>query len=97
MLSADLLVISHELSKIWERSHTFVETPLMKMIDTVSDTVLKFKSNKILKIQKDLVSQIDEAYKADDTEKVGRLLKRHADLSEALGQISKKLGNRILL
>jgi len=97
LISADLLVSSHELSKIWERSHTFVETPIMKLNESVADAVLKFKSNKILKIQKDLLQQIEEAYKANDIEKVGQLQKRHASLSVVLGLISRKLGNRILL
>lgn len=97
MLSADLLVISHELSTIWERSHTFVETPLMKMNDTVSDAVLLFKGNKILKIQKELRLLIEDAVKLNDVEKVGKLQKRHLELSKALREISMKLGERIVL
>ena len=40
---------------------------------------------------------LEEAVKANDTEKVLLLMKRYANLSVALGLISRKLGNRILL
>jgi hypothetical protein len=69
----------------------------MKLKELVSDAVLKFKGNKIIAIQKELRLLMDEAHKANDTEKVIQLLKRHATLSSALGLISKELGNRILL
>jgi hypothetical protein len=44
-----------------------------------------------------ILSQLEEAVKANDIEKVLMLQKRYANLSVALGAISRKLGNRILL
>jgi DNA primase len=96
-LSADLLADSHELSKIWKDKQTYVETEEMKLKEIVGDAVLKFKSDKILKIQKELKILLEEAQKANDTEKMQQLMKRYANLSVVLGIISKKLGNRILL
>jgi hypothetical protein len=40
---------------------------------------------------------LEEAVKANDMERVLTLQKRYANMSVALGLISKKLGNRILL
>ena len=40
---------------------------------------------------------LEEAVKANDTEKVLQLQKRYSVLSSALGEISRQLGNRILL
>ena len=40
---------------------------------------------------------LEEAVKANDIEKLLLLQKRYANLSAALGVISRKLGNRILL
>jgi hypothetical protein len=40
---------------------------------------------------------LEEAVKANDTERVLLLQKRYSNLSTALGLISRKLGNRILL
>jgi DNA primase len=96
-LSADLLADSHELSRIWKDKQTFVETEEMKLRDIVGDVVLKFKSDKIIIIRKEIMTQLEEAVKANDIEKVLTLQKRYANLSVALGAISRKLGNRILL
>jgi DNA primase len=96
-LSADLLADSHELSRIWKDKQTFVETEEMKLKDIVGDVVLKFKSDKIIIIRKEIMAQLEEAVKANDIEKVLLLQKRYSNLSVALGAISRKLGNRILL
>jgi len=96
-LSADLLADSHELSRIWKDKQTFVETEEMKLKEIVGDAVLKFKSDKIMIIRKEIMVQLEEAVKANDIEKVVQLQKRYSNLSVALGAISRKLGNRILL
>ena len=96
-LSADLLADSHELSRIWKDKQTFVETEEMKLKEMVGDAVLKFKSDKIMIIRKEIMVQLEEAVKANDSEKVLLLQKRYANLSVALGAISRKLGGRILL
>lgn len=96
-LSANLLSEPHQLSKIWKDKQTYVETEEMKLREIVGDAVLKFKSDKIIKIQKELKILLEEAQKANDSEKIQQLMKRYANLSVVLGIISKKLGNRILL
>jgi DNA primase len=96
-LSADLLADSHELSRIWKDKQTYVETEEMKLKEIVGDAVLKFKSDKIMIKRKEIMTLLEEAVKANDTEKVIMLQKRYSNLSVVLGLISKKLGNRILL
>ncbi len=96
-LSADLLADSHELSRIWKDKQTYVETEEMKLKEIVADAVLKFKSDKIMVIRKEIMVQLEEAVKMNDIERVLLLQKRYANLSVALGLISRKLGNRILL
>jgi DNA primase len=96
-LSADLLADSHELSRIWKDKQTYVETEEMKLKEIVGDAVLKFKSDKIIKMQKEIKLLLEEAQKDNDTEKMQHLMKRYSNLSVVLGLISKKLGNRILL
>jgi DNA primase len=95
--SAELLVDTYELSKIWKTKQTFVETEEMKLRDVVSDTVLKFKSDKIQKLRKEIMTQLEKAVKDNDIERVISLQKRHTSLSIALMAISRKLGDRILL
>ncbi len=96
-LSADLLADSHELSRIWKEKQTYVETEDMKLKEIVSDVVLKFKSDKIMILRKEIMIQLEEAVKSDDKERILLLQKRYANLSVALGLISRKLGGRILL
>jgi DNA primase len=96
-LSADLLADSHELSRIWKDKQTYVETEDMKLKEIVGDAVLKFKSDKIMIIRKEIMVLLEEAVKANDIEKVLLLQKRYTNLSVALGAISRKLGGRILL
>ena len=72
-LSADLLADSHELSRIWKDKQTYVETEEMKLKEIVADAVLKFKSDKIIKLQKELKILLEEAQKANDIEKVQQL------------------------
>ena len=96
-LSADLLADSHELSKIWSVKQTYVETEEMRLKDVVGDVVLKFKSDKINLKRKELMGLLEEAVKANDTGKVLQLQKRYSMLNLAMGEISKKLGGRIVL
>ena len=69
----------------------------MKLRDLVPDAVLKFKGDKIVAVRKEIMAQLEEASKQGDQEKVLKLQQRYANLSTALGMISKQLGNRILL
>jgi len=96
-LSADLLADSHELSLIWKNKQTFVETEEMKLKEIVPDAVLKFKSDKIIAARKEIMTLLEEAVKEGDKEKILALQQRYNTLSTALGQISRQLGNRILL
>lgn len=95
--SADLLSDSHELSNIWRNKQTYIETEADKYKEIVADAVLKFKSDKINSIRKKILHQIDEASKVNDTEKIVVLQKKYSMLSKALGQISRNLGDRIVL
>ena len=95
--SATLLADSYELSDIWRTKQTYVETETMKLKEIVPDSVLKFKSDKINILRKKILQQIDEASKANDTEKTISLQKKYNNLSKALSKISKSLGDRIVL
>ena len=69
----------------------------MKLKEITGDVVLKFKSDKIIVKRKEIMHLLEEAVKANDTEKILLYQKRYAALNTALGMISRKLGNRILL
>ncbi|MFH0841617.1 MAG: DNA primase [Bacteroidota bacterium] len=96
-LSADLLSDSHELSRIWRDKQTYVETEEMKLKDLVPDVVLKFKGDKIKVRLKEIMSQLEEAVRSGDHERILALQKKDQALKAALRMISEKLGNRIVL
>jgi DNA primase len=96
-VSADLLADSHELSDIWKTKQTYIETEVMLLRDIVPDTVLKFKGDKLKLERKKLLRQIEEASKANDTGKIESLQKKYSAISNALGRISKNLGDRIVI
>jgi len=95
--SAELLADHHELSRIWKEKHTFVETEEMKLKVMVPDALLKFKSDKLIAKRKEIMTELEEAARSGDNERINSLQLRYNNLSTALGQISRQLGNRIVL
>lgn len=96
-LSADILSDSYQLSRIWINKQAYVETEDMKLKDIVPDVVLKFKSDKIKIRLKDIMTQLEEAAREDDQEKILFLQKKDQTLKKALRTISDNLGKRIIL
>lgn len=70
-----------------EGKQTYVETEEMKLREIVSDAVLKFKSDKINILRKEIMLQLEEAVKNNDKERTILLQKRYSSLSVALGVI----------
>ena len=96
-LAADLLSEPHTLSKIFANKQTYVETEDMKLRDIVPDALLKFKGDKIKIRLKEIMSQLEEAVKSVDQERIHELQTRHQNLKAALKAISEKLGKRIII
>ncbi|MBS0010647.1 MAG: DNA primase [Bacteroidales bacterium] len=96
-ISADLLSESHVLSKIWSVRRAYVETEDMILKELVPECVLKFKSDKIQTMIKGLKKQLNEAQESKNTDAAKDLLKQYQVLSAMLGEISKALGDRIVL
>lgn len=96
-ISADLLSESHILSTIWTQHNAYVETEEEVLKELVSESVLKFKSDKIQGMLREIKKQINDSEAAKNTETTNDLLKQHQVLSAMLKEISKQLGNRIVL
>ncbi len=96
-LSADMLSESYVLSTIWTDRHAWVGTEDMVLKELVPETVLKFKSDKIQVMIKDLKKKLSDAQNDKNTESTNDILKQYQVLSAMLGEISKALGDRIVL
>jgi DNA primase len=91
----DMLTEQYHLSTIWSTHGAYVETEDMKLKEIVPETVLKFKSDKIKKMQKELRKAIVEA--AGDDEKVAELQEKYKVMTSLQKKISAGLGGRIVL
>ncbi len=96
-VSADMLSESYELSKIWSSKKSHVETEDMVLMELVPETVLKFKSDKIQIMIREVKEEIAKAQKEKDDDLLNESLKKYSLLNTMLGEISKNLGNRIIL
>ncbi|HVN58495.1 MAG TPA: DNA primase [Bacteroidales bacterium] len=95
-ISAGLLAEPYELSSIWRKKQTYVETESDKIKEIVEDAVLKFKRDKLSLMRDKIKPQLDAASKSGDIELVKTLMKKDAVLANAILRISKNLGNRII-
>lgn len=94
-MTVDLLTEKYQLSTIWKEKGTWVETEDMKLKVIVTDTVLKFKGDKIKIMQRDLQKAILEA--AGNEELTEQLLKKYKMMTTLQKEISTRLGDRIVL
>jgi len=91
----DMLTEQYHLSTIWSTHGAYVETEDMKLKEIVPETVLKFKSDKIKKMQKELRKAMVVA--AGDDEKVAELQEKYKVMTSLQKKISAGLGGRIVL
>ena len=94
-IAVDMLTEQYTLSRIWSSRGAYVETEEMKLKEIVPDTVLKFKSDKIKIMQKELRRAMTEA--AGDDEKIAALQERYKTMTSLQKKISSGLGGRIVL
>jgi DNA primase len=94
-LVVDMLTEQYTLSRIWGKHGAYVETEEMKLNEIVPDTVLKFKSDKIKMLQKEIRRAMAEA--GEDDEKVSALQEQYKAMTSLQKKISTGLGGRIVL
>jgi DNA primase len=94
-MAVDMLTEQYTLSRIWNSRGSYVETEDMKLREIVPDTVLKFKSDKIKVMQKELRRAMTEA--AGDDEKISALQEKYKVMTSLQKKISTGLGGRIVL
>jgi DNA primase len=91
-LAADLLSSSYDISKIWKRKDTFIETEEDKLKEIVPSTILSFKS---LLVRQEL-KETEEKIKSADNEESVLLQQRYMILKHTNIQLARQLGNRII-
>ena len=92
-----MLATTYQLSKIWEKHETYVETEDMKLKEVVPETVDAFKNRKVVTLIKETQQQLREAQESNDIDTILLLQQRFIVLNELKRSLSKNLGNRIII
>jgi DNA primase len=93
----DLLTSPHNLSKIWKRNETFIETEDLKLKAIVPECLLAFKSKKVQALLKETESLLLKAQQEKNQEEVSLLQQKYMTLTTFKKELSKNLGNRIII
>ncbi|MBN2213416.1 MAG: DNA primase [Bacteroidales bacterium] len=96
-ISVDLLATTHQLSKIWEKHETFVETEDMRLKEIVPETVNAFKNKKVVALIKETQQQLRVSQENNDADNILLLQQRFIVLNELKKNLSKSLGDRIII
>lgn len=86
-----------QMSKVWSKAEVKLETEEMKLKDIVPELVLSFKNRKLMVMLKDTQDEIRTAQESNDMESITLLIQKIQILNELKRNISKKLGDRIIL
>ena len=96
-LAIDLFSTPHNLSKIWKRNETFIETEDMKLKILVPECLMAFKSKKVQAMLKETEALMLIAQEVKNTEEVMALQQKYITLTNYKKELSKSLGNRIII
>lgn len=94
--SANLLTEAYDLSKIWRRKESYVETEDMKLREVVPETVLSFKSRIVRSMLEETLHRMKVAQETDKNEEILDLQHRIVMLNNIKTNLSRSLGNRIV-
>ncbi len=86
-----------KMSKVWSKAEVKLETEEMKLKDIVPELVLSFKNQKLMVMLKETQDEIKHAQESNDMESITLLIQKMQILNELKRNISKKLGDRIIL
>lgn len=96
-LTIDLFATPHNLSKIWKRNETFIETEDMKLKTLVPECLMAFKSKKVQAMLKETEILMLKAQQENDLPEIMNLQQRYMMLTNYKKELSKNLGNRIII
>ena len=94
--SSSLLAEKYIESKRWSKGGAFIETESELLHDLVPILIKEYKIKNVKFMQKNIWSQIDEAFKKRDDEKVAELQTQYQKLNEVIAALSKMHGFRAI-
>lgn len=95
--SADLLSISYDLSKIWRKHENYIESEEMKLREILPETLIAFKTKRIILAIKEIQNRIKTAQETDHPEEIEGLQEQFMMLNNLKKQLSRDLGDRTIV
>jgi DNA primase len=93
----DLITSAYDLSKIWKRRENYYETEDMRLKETVPEAILALKNEKVLQLLKETEEELRYAQEQKDDSRMQALQTKFMVLNNLKMNLSKGLGDRIIL
>ncbi len=93
-LAADIMSEPHQLSDMWTRKDSYIESEEMKLKEIVPKLVNEYKGKKVKLLIKEVTKEMQEVQKTGDSDRLMELMKQKMLLDQIKNAISKELGNR---
>ncbi|MCT4613409.1 MAG: DNA primase [Marinifilaceae bacterium] len=95
--AVDILSEPYELSDIWKKKETYIETEQMKLKELVPKLINEYKVKKVINLMSDLMMEMRKAQANNDFDLIMKLIEKKKVLDEIKKMISKELGDRTIL
>ena len=96
-LAADILSEPYQLSGLWTRNESYIESEEMKLKDIVPKLVNEYKGKKVRLLMKEVLQEMQKAQETGDADRMMELMQQKMVLDQIKNAISKELGNRTIL
>jgi len=95
-LAADIMSEPHQLSGMWTRKDSYIESEEMKLKEIVPKLVNEYKGKKVKLLIEEVVKEMQEVQKTGNSDRLMELMKQKMVLDQIKNAISKELGNRTI-
>lgn len=95
-LAADILSEPYQLSGLWTRKESFIETEEDKLVLIVPKLVNEYKGKKVRLLMKEVMQEMQKAQDTGNSDRMMELMKQKMVLDQIKNAISKELGNRTI-
>lgn len=95
-LAADIMSEPHQLSGMWTRKDSYIESEEMKLKEIVPKLVNEYKGKKVKLLIVEVEQEMKTVQESGDSGRLMELMKQKMVLDQIKNAISKELGNRTL-
>lgn len=96
-LAADILSEPYQLSGLWTRNESYIESEEMKLKDIVPKLVNEYKGKKVRLLMNEVLQEMQKAQENRDSDRMMELMQQKMVLDQIKNALSKELGNRTIL